>query len=297
MKPFFFYLLASTLTLASCQMPKKPQPVQDLKVAQYADSNEFAVLKMSADLPFGNDDVSRKIRDSLFDVIQSQLNSIPQENGDSSLRAFKGRDNDGEKFMKYYGDQVFRCLVKNAEKQNTFRKKTIAADKSLSKQEKRNMTEKVMQWNYEMSIKKIGESDRYVVYLSQDYEYFGGAHGAITGVGPMTFSLKDGRCITKFIKDDSVEKMQPILREGLKSYFAEEGQTFTDEDLKDKIWFKDKPIPMPTLNAYPSDSGLVLTYRQYEVASYADGMPTFTVPYSKIKPFLTDEAKKLLELQ
>jgi hypothetical protein len=37
----------------------------------------------------------------------------------------------------------------------------------------------------------------------------------------------------------------------------------------------------------------VFTYQQYEIASYAEGMPSFVVPYPDIEPFLTPEAKAL----
>jgi hypothetical protein len=37
----------------------------------------------------------------------------------------------------------------------------------------------------------------------------------------------------------------------------------------------------------------VFVYQQYEIASYAVGMPSFTVAYDKLLPYLTPEARKV----
>ena len=92
--------------------------------------------------------------------------------------------------------------------------------------------------------------------------------------------------------------MQPLLREGLKSYFAENGVKMTDNELFENLQIgisgNDRTIPLPMLQPFPTGEGLVFTYQQYEVACYAAGMPSFVVPYNKIAPYLTEEASRLL---
>jgi len=53
-------------------------------------------------------------------------------------------------------------------------------------------------------------------------------------------------------------------------------------------------IPFPAFSPYPSKDGLVFVYQQYEIASYAAGMPAFTLPYEVVEPYLTEEAKAIL---
>lgn len=52
-------------------------------------------------------------------------------------------------------------------------------------------------------------------------------------------------------------------------------------------------IPLPKNGVYLSSEGVVFIYGQYEIAPYALGMPTFTVPYKEIGKFLSPEARRL----
>ena len=54
-------------------------------------------------------------------------------------------------------------------------------------------------------------------------------------------------------------------------------------------------IPLPSWNPYPDGKGgLVFTYQQYEIASYAEGMPSFTIPVKEVVAFLSEDARRLL---
>ena len=41
----------------------------------------------------------------------------------------------------------------------------------------------------------------------------------------------------------------------------------------------------------------MFVYNPYEIGPYAAGMPTFTIPYADIQPYLTTTAQKLIEKQ
>ncbi|MBO6068986.1 MAG: DUF3298 domain-containing protein, partial [Bacteroidales bacterium] len=56
-------------------------------------------------------------------------------------------------------------------------------------------------------------------------------------------------------------------------------------------------IPFPVWTPSPTEDGLCFTYQQYEIAAYAMGMPSFVIPYDKVKPYLTPEALDLLNLK
>ena len=69
------------------------------------------------------------------------------------------------------------------------------------------------------------------------------------------------------------------------------------EELNNYLFLETGVIPFPAWTPYPSEDGLVFTYQQYEIASYAAGMPEFTIPYADLRPYLTPEAKALVGLE
>ena len=56
-------------------------------------------------------------------------------------------------------------------------------------------------------------------------------------------------------------------------------------------------IPLPANQPYLTPKGVAIEYKQYEIACYAAGMPSFVIPYDKARPFMTPEAKALLDEQ
>lgn len=297
MKKTFFSLTLAALVLISCNSAKKENAENGTTPVEYADSTQYAVLKMSAELPDGNDNVSQIIRDTLCKVIKDQISSVDELTADGTIEEYKGKSSDAGAFVKFYGEQAFRNLSANSEKISKERMAMMKADSSIKPDDKADMKEAVMQWTYDMSIKKIESSDRYAVYLSRNYEFLGGAHGIVSGRGPLIFDLSTGALADNLLQADAAEKMQPLLRKGLVSYYSADNKQFTEEDLKSHLQVKGDIIPLPSYTAYPSKDGLVFTYTEYEIAPYSDGMPTFTLPYSDVKPFLTDAAKKLLNME
>lgn len=87
-----------------------------------------------------------------------------------------------------------------------------------------------------------------------------------------------------------------LLAAGLVRYYSDNGYETSWDELKESLFIEDGFIPLPSWPLYPSADGLVFVYQQYEIASYAEGMPSFTVPYGDIGPYLTEEAHKLLGL-
>lgn len=297
MKKFILSLILGSLFFISCSHINKQLGDYEIKMVEYADSNKYAILKMSVDIPGGDVDQQNIIRDSLNRIIKEQLCHFIVENGDSVLDNYKGKENDENEYLKFYGQQIFKSLTSHSEADNKERQSYMQSDTSTTPEEKKAMKESVFQWTYDMSIKKIEETEKYVVYLSQNYIFLGGAHGMVTGFGPMTFDLKTGKKITNFIDSKNLVKIQPLLREGLKSYFASNDKAITDKELKSRLLINSKTIPLPAYDAYPNEEGLVFTYQQYEIAPYSDGMPTFTISYNKIKPYLSKEAKELLDIK
>ena len=82
------------------------------------------------------------------------------------------------------------------------------------------------------------------------------------------------------------------------SYFNEvEQDVNSDENLKEMLIGVDdvNRIPLPAAAPYFTKEGLCFCYQQYEIAPYAAGMINFTIPYGKIRSFLTSEAQELIK--
>ena len=140
-----------------------------------------------------------------------------------------------------------------------------------------------------IKITKDYETDKVVTFHYNSYENGGGAHGGAVGSG-MTFRKSDGRRIDWDLF--TTVKMQSIIRDGLKEYF----EVKTDDELAGCLTLNDSFIlPMPVTPPLFGKDGIIVTYQQYEIASYAAGMPSFVIPYKKAKEMMNNTGKKLIE--
>ncbi|WP_455101833.1 DUF3298 domain-containing protein [Prevotella denticola] len=148
-------------------------------------------------------------------------------------------------------------------------------------------------------VRKRGETERFVTYVSTYYIYAGGAHGMTSEYG-VTFDKKSGVRLRNILNADCEKVLQPLLKEKVENYL---GQTVGSDDremseaelkdLMDGLFLEDGVIPLPGNGLYLSPEGVVFSYGQYEISAYAVGMPTFTVPYEKIGKYLSPEARRL----
>ncbi len=137
-------------------------------------------------------------------------------------------------------------------------------------------------------ITKDYETDKVVTFLFKSYENAGGAHGGSVGSG-MSFRKSDGRRIGWELF--TATGMQSVIRNGLKEYF----EVKTDEELEGCLTLNDTFfIPMPVTPPLFGKDGIIVTYQQYEIAAYAAGMPSFTIPYDKAKGMMNQTGKNLL---
>lgn len=156
-----------------------------------------------------------------------------------------------------------------------------------------------MAFSYSYEIKKDNETAEYVTFTTFSDTYLGGAHGSHYASGA-TFRKSDGR---KFgfdmLRNTDSEAFHTLLKDGLKDYFKEltSGKNMSDDQLKDLLMTEASVdwLPLPVTPPYLTKDGVTFVYQNYEIAPYAAGMPTFTVPYSKIKPFLTYTVIKLIK--
>lgn len=153
----------------------------------------------------------------------------------------------------------------------------------------------LMRYLDNVSFKVYSEGKDYITYVYEHEDYKGGAHGGFYRYG-VTFRKSDGRRIgwdtfnNKY--DDDFHNM---IKSGLMEYW----KVRSDEQLKDYLMDENDVYDLPLPECYPlfTDEGIEFVYNQYEIAAYAAGSPTFTVPYSKISSHMMLVAKKIVGLE
>ena len=189
----------------------------------------------------------------------------------------------GDSLVSYYGDEILAEL-----------KKHLKEDINNGVED-----EYINGYYRKMEIKKEYETDLLVTYSYTEDIYLNGAHGMQYFYG-QTFRKSDGRRFDEgMMRQLYSEEMYELRKEGLRKYFNESGDNAnTDEELKECIITDDDVnyLPMPKHTPYVTKKGMVFIYQPYEISYYAAGAPTFTIPLKKMKPFLTQTAKELLEM-
>ena len=294
----FGICLAAFVVAAACSCRTSGSKELKTDIHQYEDSTAHSKLAVKAELPVsGKGTASDRIRASLIEVMDGQLSHIGTYEEDRMFPSFEGDSEDSDMLLEYYCKKALETIGRLSQEDYDERIASIEGNDDLTEAEKEEILADMPGWEYSFSLLKNRETDRYVVFLSEDYVYLGGAHGGIIGRGPMTFDKKDGNLVERFLEPSCLEAIQPLLRKGLSEYFSEGGMEVSPEGLDDILMLESGSIPLPAWPPFPSEDGLVFTYQQYEIASYAAGMPNFTVPYGDILPYLTQEAKGLLDLK
>lgn len=122
--------------------------------------------------------------------------------------------------------------------------------------------------------------DHYVCVRADGYEYTGGAHGT-----PFrqyfVFDRKTGaRLSLRDVVENPVEELQAKVGAAFrelaeKTNFAFESPEDLEHTVADGISYE-SPF-------YLSETGVVFYYAPYEIASYAEGFPEVTIPYSELE--------------
>ncbi len=260
----------------------------------FADSTRYAQMSMSVELPDSAGPVSGAVRRALLKVLDGALSHVTSYEEGRLFPPYAGGCGDTEALLAYYRDSAFAQVARLAREDVLDRQENILADADLSEERKREMIAAAPLWGYDYSLEEVSDTLDYIVFLSQDYIYMGGAHGGVTGAGYFTFDRRDGSLVEDMVDPSQTDALQPLLARGLVSYYRGFGEEMTEEQLPDRLQLLEDRIPLPAWTPYPTADGLTFVYQQYEIACYADGMPAFTVPYEDIGPFLTPHARDLL---
>ena len=285
--------MAALLILAVSCIGGKPEFKTETR--HYEDSTEHATLSIDAELPVASTEGASVMRQTLVDVMDNALSHIDNYSKKRYFPRFEGDINDTEALFSYYEKQSLDEIGALAQAMCDERAQGILESETLTDEEKDKYLDDMPGWGFEFNLKKVHETDSYVVFDSQNYIYMGGAHGGIVGEGPMTFDKKSGMRIRDFFEPGSEEGMQELLRRGMTEYFKERMED-AGTTLENHLQLNGRLIPLPKWAPCPTADGLKLIYQQYEVAAYADGMPEFVLPYGEVAPFLLPETRKDLGL-
>lgn len=261
------------------------------------DSSEYADLSINLELPVSNKGAAGAIRKSLIDIMDGQLAFIGSYEGERLFPAYDGAPDDNDAVVEYYRIKAMDALNASASEFYEERAGYIRENEDMTEEQKKEALEEFPRYQYDFNLEKQYETARFVVFNSSDYIFLGGAHGGILGEGSPTFDKKDGHRIEKFLKDDSLPQMQSLLTAGLVEYFGDNDDTINAGNVRDYLFLEDETIPFPVWTPHPTEEGLCFVYQQYEIASYAAGMPSFIIPYDALKSFLTPEAADLLNIK
>lgn len=240
-------------------------------VFSFADTTAYCCTSLSVELPSGQSAAESAIRDSLISFLDAETRFGEPGKATLLTRPEISDLADMQACIDLYGQRVAGDINKAADEEESF-----------------------YPWEFQAGISMSRLTEKYAVFNCTGYQYLGGAHGGITGSGPHTFSLKTGAMIRQFIEDSALTDLQGEFRKGLLRYFKECGEELTEDQLSEQLFIEDGIIPFPACQPEPTEEGLVFTYKQYEIAPYATGMPSFCLPYNVVKPYLTAEAKEIL---
>lgn len=147
---------------------------------------------------------------------------------------------------------------------------------------------------YEISyeVKPLVLEPEYVTMMFSSYVYLGGAHGESAQVG-QTFVASTGQMLGDDIfRPDSEKKILALVKNGLmKQYFDVDNE----KEFYDCLLSDNGEFALPTNAPYFTDKGVCFQYQQYEIAPYSAGMPECVIPFSSIKPYLTDAVADLIQ--
>ncbi len=266
----------------------------------YVDSAKYAYLTIDIELPQAKDDVAETIRGYLLNLVGDRLSYVGSYESERSYPLYRGKSSEASEQLAYYFKETMRLLDRLSTNDINERIGYLAEDTTFTAEQRASIISDMPSWGYDYKLVKTADTLDYVVYLSQDYTFMGGAHGSVGGDGFITFDKKDGHVISQFVDTTRVADMQPLFIAGLKEYYTEAGdESMTTAQLFERLQLPfDGPknqIPLPAGLPCPTSEGLLFCYGQYEIACYADGMPAFVVPYDKIKPFLSKDATQLLQ--
>lgn len=232
---------------------------------------------ISVDWPTENDALAMGVRQYIAEELAACYLPTMQEEDTKAYPKYKGSTDDIRKMLDFYCQGTMKML-----------RETLTEFKNDGRED-------LPQLACEIKIRKAAEKDKYVTYTITTYNYLGGAHPSSSGSSAIISKITNKE-VKKIVDESQLKILQPLLRKGLVTYFKDCGETdVTEETVKDLLLLTGNLIPLPVSTPTLEADGVHFIYQQYEIAPYAVGMPEFVIAYKDIIPYLTQEAKDILQ--
>jgi hypothetical protein len=139
---------------------------------------------------------------------------------------------------------------------------------------KNNFPDSVQEWEIQIDGDIMYQSSEIISIALTSYVDTGGAHGVLT-ITFLNFDTETGLLISnaKLFTDNKA------INDMTKSYFV---KIINEKEIS---VFDDDEFQLPENIGY-SEDGILILYNVYEVASYADGIIQFTIPFNEISSSL-----------
>lgn len=141
-------------------------------------------------------------------------------------------------------------------------------------------------WESMDSITVIANQPAFVSLRRMHFEYTGGAHGNPSETYA-SFNTTNGKHL-KFediLVESKLDALKSINIQQLKAHRNLDEQHSLEGS---GLFISGDDLPLPSTFALTS-KGLLMSYDYYEIACYADGVTTYTIPFSKLKGILKSE--------
>lgn len=262
------------------------QPDSDTFPLVAYDSVNIIGVKCSIQVGYPNGD--GHLATSIKKFIARELTSLylPLNNSDeedeSVLReypAYNGNIDDGLQMIDYYGNGTIRYLLDA--------RKGLEAERT-QKNEMPILSQQII-------IDKDEITPAYITYCVIGNSYLGGAHHSYTFYC-RNISRKTNMPVDNMINRDCLRNLQPLLRKSVLQCIKNSGvESVTDSTLDNYVILSDDGlVPLPVHEPWLEQGRLQFVYQPYEIASYAVGAISFSVAVEDVVPYLSEDAKSLL---
>ncbi len=133
-------------------------------------------------------------------------------------------------------------------------------------------------WEVTINSEVVFQSINVITISIDSYTFTGGAHGNSV-ITLLNFDPETGNLYTQ----NEVFKKNNDFTELVEHYFKTETATKTNDNSESYFFGEDFKLPE---NIGFKEDGVIFLYNTYELASYAEGITEFIIPYSEISKFL-----------
>ena len=142
---------------------------------------------------------------------------------------------------------------------------------------------------YEGSYSLSEQTDQYVTYIFEGFEYLRGAHELPWYYGA-TFSKIDGSIVGYDLFEDP-EQLTEIITKNIKAQYFE----MYDTDEEEYYFDPEEIFPLPENEPWIETDSVVFCYSELELETYSAGIPLCKIALTDLKPYLSEKGRAFIK--